>query len=62
MEYDNEDSGRVRTIIEGLWKPLIRILRHLLKVVKGDQYLELLEMVNGWIVMCYKCGHYRSFE
>lgn len=51
-EEANNDESKLKTLLDKLWRPILKIMKLLLKISDNTQFAYLLQYVIQWIKIC----------
>ncbi|CAD8058446.1 unnamed protein product [Paramecium sonneborni] len=62
IQETESDDIKFRTLFDKLWKPLLKIMKQLLKIANNQQYINLLEYLSSWISFSLQQEQINSFQ
>ncbi|CAD8052533.1 unnamed protein product [Paramecium primaurelia] len=62
IQETESDDIRLKTFFEKLWRPLLRIMKQILKIANNQQYINLLEYLQSWIQFSLEQDQINSFQ
>ncbi|CAD8141153.1 unnamed protein product [Paramecium octaurelia] len=62
IQETESDDIKFRTLFDKLWRPLLRIMKQILKIANNQQYTNLLEYLQSWIQCSLQQDQISSFQ
>ncbi|CAD8049129.1 unnamed protein product [Paramecium primaurelia] len=62
IQETESDDIKFKTLFDKLWRPLLRIMKQILKIANNQQYTNLLEYLQSWIQFSLQQDQISSFQ